>query len=119
MVPPRAPAVPDSQRVGTAPNGEPLYAAQWHRRPRDGELDGYLSTADGPGWGMIACKTAPDYRVEDCVAVDEWPRGSNINRALLAAAWQFQVRPPRLGGKYMIGEWVRIRIDLNMRQQSF
>ena len=49
----------DSERVGTAPNGEPLYAATWYREPSDGELRGYLSTADGPGWGLIACRTAP------------------------------------------------------------
>lgn len=28
----------DSQLVGKAPNGEPLYAAEWYRRPRDAEL---------------------------------------------------------------------------------
>ena len=101
----------DSQRVGTAPNGEPLYAAAWYREPSDAELRGYLSTASGPGWGLIACRTAPDYRVEDCVGLDEYPNGSQINRAVLAAAWQFKVRPPRLGGRQMVGSWVRIRID--------
>lgn len=101
----------DTERVGTAPNGEPLYAAAWYREPRDDELRGYLSTASGPGWGLIACRTAPDYRVEDCVALDEYPNGSQINRAVLAAAWQFRVRPPRLGGRLMVGSWVRIRID--------
>ena len=70
----------DTERVGTAPNGEPLYAAAWYREPRDDELRGYLSTANGPGWGLIACRTAPDYRVEDCVALDEYPNGSQINR---------------------------------------
>jgi periplasmic protein TonB len=118
MAPSSRSSVPDSQRVGTAPDGEPLYAAQWYRRPRDDELGGYLSTASGPGWGMIACKTAPGYRVEDCVALEEWPLGSNINRAILAAAWQFQVRPPRLGGQYLVGEWVRIRIDYNTRHSG-
>lgn len=104
-------AMGDTERVGTAPNGQPLYAASWYREPRDGELRGYLSTASGPGWGLIACRTAPNYRVEDCVALEEYPRGSQINRAILAAAWQFQVRPPRLGGQPQVGTWVRIRID--------
>jgi protein TonB len=105
----------DSKVVGTAPNGEPLYAATWYREPSDGELRGYLSTASGPGWGLIACRTAPDYRVEDCVGLDEYPTGSQINRAVLAAAWQFQVRPPRRGGRLLVGSWVRIRIDYGIR----
>jgi protein TonB len=104
----------DTARVGTAPNGEPLYAAAWYREPYDSELRGYLSTASGPGWGLIACRTVPDYRVEDCVALDEHPTGSNIARSALAAAWQFRVRPPRLGGRVQVGEWVRIRIDYNI-----
>lgn len=106
-----SPASRDTERVGTAPNGEPLYAAAWYREPSDDELRGYLSTASGPGWGLIACRTAPDYRVEECVGLDEYPSGSQINRAVLAAAWQFRVRPPRLGGRSMVGSWVRIRID--------
>ena len=101
----------DSEQVGTAPNGEPLYAAAWYREPTDQELRGYLSTARGPGWGLIACRTAPDYRVEDCVGLDEYPEGSQITRAVLAAAWEFKVRPPRLGGRSLVGSWVRIRID--------
>lgn len=102
----------DTPRVaGQGPHGEPLYAASWYREPRNDELSGYLSTAQGPGWGLIACRTVADYRVEDCVAVDEYPQGSNITRSVLAAAWQFRVRPPRVGGRSMIGEWVRIRID--------
>jgi protein TonB len=28
----------DSEMVGNAPNGEPLYAAEWYRRPTDTEL---------------------------------------------------------------------------------
>lgn len=110
-----SPASTDSARVGTAPNGEPLYAARWYREPYDDELRGYLSTATGPGWGLIACRTAPDFRVEDCIALEESPRGSLINRAILAAAWQFKVRPPRLGGRALVGAWVRIRIDYNLR----
>jgi protein TonB len=107
----------DTERVGTAPNGEPLYAAAWYREPRDDELRGYLSTASGPGWGLIACRTAPDYRVEDCVGLDEYPNGSQINRAVLAAAWAFRVRPPRLGGQPLVGAWVRIRIDYGIKRR--
>lgn len=105
----------DSQVVGTAPDGEPLYAAAWYRRPYEDELRGYLSTASGPGWGLIACRTASEWRVQDCVALGESPRGSNIARAVLAAAWQFKVRPPRVGGRSLVGNWVRIRIDYNLQ----
>lgn len=102
----------DSERVGgSGPNGEPLYAAAWYREPYPDELRGYLSTASGPGWGLINCRTVPDFRVADCVLEAEYPRGSQIGRAVLAAAWQFRVRPPRVGGQSKVGEWVRIRID--------
>ena len=107
----------DTPLMGTGPNGEPLYAAQWYRKPYDNELSGYLSTADGPGWGLIACKTEPDYRVDQCVVVDEYPQGSRIAPAVLAAAWQFRVRPPRRGGRSLIGEWVGIRIDYEQRRR--
>lgn len=111
------PALRDSERVGTAPNGEPLYAAAWYREPRPDQLHPYLSTARGPGWGLIACRTAPDFRVEDCVGLDEYPQGSQITRAILAAAWEFKVRPPRLGGRPQIGSWVRIRIDYGLERR--
>ncbi|WP_341712489.1 hypothetical protein [Erythrobacter sp.] len=102
----------DSQRIaGSGPNGEPLYAARWYREPTHDELAGYLSTASGPGWGLINCQTAPKFRVENCVLVGEAPQGSGIGRAVLAAAWQFKVRPPQVGGRPQVGEWVRIRID--------
>lgn len=114
-----AAAYADTPRVGSAPNGQPLYAAAWYREPSQGELAGYLSTASGPGWGLIACRTAPDFRVEDCVALDEYPAGSQINRAILAATWQFQVRPPRIGGTPKIGAWVRIRIDYGIRRRTY
>ena len=111
---------PDSERVGTAPDGSPLYAARWFREPSPDQLSGYLSAASSPGWGLIACKTAPNWRVEDCAIIDEYPQNSGIARAVQAAAWQFQVRPPRLGGDYQVGSWVRIRIDYTrtLRRQS-
>lgn len=104
----------DSERVGTAGNGEPLYRARWYREPTDQELRGYLSTASGPGWALINCRTVPDFRVEDCELVDEWPSGAQIGRAVMAAAWQFRVRPPQLGGRPLVGAWVRIRISYEM-----
>lgn len=108
----------DTPRVeGAGPNGEPLYAAAWYREPYPEELRGYLSTSRGPGWALIACRTVRDYRVEDCIAVDEYPERSNIARSVLAAAWQFRVRPPRLGGELKFGEWVRIRIDYDLRRR--
>lgn len=106
----------DSQQVGTAPNGEPLFAARWYREPTDQELSGYLSTANGPGSALIACKTVPDYYVDDCVLLGESPQGSQIGRAVMAAAWQFRVRPARVGGRELVGSWVRIRIDYTVRQ---
>jgi protein TonB len=110
----RPAAMRDTERVGTAPNGEPLYAASWYREPDDAMMRDYLSTARGPGWGLIACRTASDYRVEDCVALDEYPHGSLITRSALAAAWEFRVRPPRRGGRLMVGSWVRIRISYEL-----
>jgi protein TonB len=107
----------DSKRVGSAPNGQPMYAASWYREPYDDELQGYLSTADGPGWALIACRTVPNFRVDDCVGLDEYPAGSRILRAVLAAAWQFEVRPPRVGGISQVGSWVRIRIDYIQRKK--
>ena len=108
----------DTPRVGTAPNGQPLYAAEWYRKPYDSELSGYLSTAQGPGWGLIACKTEPEFKVDQCVSLGEYPENSNIARSVLAAAWQFKVRPPRLGGRSMVGTWVRIRIDYDLKRES-
>lgn len=100
----------DTPRVGSARNGEPLYAARWYREPTQTELAGYLSTANGPGYALIECKTVSGYYVEDCALVSEAPQGSQIGRAVLAAAWQFRVRPPRLGGTEKFGEWVLIRV---------
>ena len=103
---------------GTGPNGEPLYKAAWYREPYEDELRGYLSTAKGPGWGRIACRTAPGFRVEDCVEIGEYPEGSGIAHAVLAASWQFRVRPPRKGGKDLVGEWVGIHIDYGIKPRK-
>lgn len=109
----RSAAMRDTERVGTAPNGQPLYAAAWYREPEDAMMRAYLSSARGPGYGLIACRTVEDFRVEDCVGLEEYPHGSNIMRSALAAAWEFRVRPPRRGGLVLVGSWVRIRISYN------
>jgi protein TonB len=102
----------DSQRVGTAPDGEPLYNAEWYRRPTPAELSPYLpARMPKEGWGLVACKTAARFQVEDCVELDSSPPGSRLAGAVRQAAWQFRVRPPRIGGKELIGTWVRIRIE--------
>lgn len=117
--PPASSSTRDSRVVeGSGPNGEKLYAAAWQREPYESEVRGYLSTAQPPSWALIACRTVADFRVDDCVALGESPRGSQIARAVLAMAWQFRVLPPRVGGRYQVGEWVRIRFEygLNRRQ---
>lgn len=96
---------------GDGPGGRQLYAAEWVREPTRAELAFYMPAGVQEGWGMIACRTVPRNRVEDCRVLGESP-GSGIGRGLREAAWQFLVLPPRIDGKPMIGAWVRIRFDL-------
>jgi protein TonB len=100
----------DSEVVGKGPNGEALYAAEWAREPTDAELAGYLPRSAPEGFGLVACKTIENDRVEDCIELGQTP-GSRLASAVRQAAWQFRVRPPRKGGRPLIGSWVRIRID--------
>jgi protein TonB len=101
----------DSEEVGKGPNGQVLYAAEWARRPTNAELGGYLPKDAPDGYGLVACKTIPDDRVEDCIELDQQPLGSHLASAVRQAAWQFRVRPPRKNGKELVGSWVQIRID--------
>jgi protein TonB len=101
----------DSKEVGRGPNGEVLYAAEWARHPTNAELEGYLPRNAPDGSGLIACRTAPGNRVEDCIELANSPPGSHLASAVRQAAWQFRVRPPRRNGKELIGSWVRIEID--------
>jgi len=105
---------PDSAVVGKGPHGEPMYAAEWYRRPTDVELNTYITDRVRqrmPGAGLIRCRTVENYRVDDCNSVAENPVGSGLAEAVRQAAWQFRVRPPRVGGKPLIGTWVLIEID--------
>jgi protein TonB len=97
---------------GEGPGGQRLYNAEWYREPSHAELNGYLPNGAPPGgWALIACKTIPNYQVENCRSLGESPVGSGLARAMRQAAYQFRIKPPRIGGKPMVGEWVRIRID--------
>ena len=100
-----------SEEVGRGPNGEILYAAEWAREPTNAELAGYIPANAPEGSGLVACKTIPGNRVDNCIELGDSPRGTHLARAVRLAAWQFRVRPPRKGGHAMIGQWVRIRID--------
>lgn len=105
-----------TQSVGTGPNGQPLFAADWYRPPTDAELAPYIPAgAPREGWGMIACQTMPGFRVDNCSTIGQHPPGSGLANAVLNAAWQFRVLPPRIGGRPMVGAWVRIRIDYTRR----
>ncbi|WP_146168780.1 hypothetical protein [Sphingomonas aurantiaca] len=96
---------------GSGPDGGPIYEmVAWYREPTDAEMDGYLSHQPAGSWGIIACKTAPDYRVENCRTVSESPVGSGIARAMRQAAWQFRILPPKEDGKPLIGVWMQVRM---------
>lgn len=97
---------------GGIPGPEQLFDADWARRPTDAELAFYMpKNRRVTGAGLIACKTVPGNRVEDCRILGETPPGSGLGRAVLNASWQFRVKPPRVGDRPTIGAWVRIRID--------
>lgn len=100
---------------GGGPGGARLYRAEWVREPTSAELRTYLPATEIGSWGEIACRTIADNRVENCQPLGESPVGSKLATGMRRAAWQFRVRPPRLGGKAMVGEWVRIRIDITDR----
>ena len=99
--------------AGTGPHGEKLYAVDWYTRPTDAQLSFYLPRNGAPeGYGEVYCRMVERYHVEDCRELGETP-GSGLARVVRQAAWQFLVRPPRIGDRTLIGEWVRIRIDFD------
>jgi hypothetical protein len=103
---------------GSGPGGATLYRAQWHREPGDRALAPYLKRQVNSGWGVIICQTIEHYRVENCQTRGESPLGSGLAQAMRRAAWQFEVVPPRINGRALIGAWVSIRFDLTVTRES-
>ena len=102
--------------IGGSPAGQRLHDVAWQRRPSRAELTYYLPAgAPRDSWAVIACQTVPDYRVDNCHEIDESPVGSRLASAIRQAAWQFRVLPPRIGGRPILGAWVRIRIEFSER----
>ncbi|MBD8678166.1 hypothetical protein [Sphingomonas sp. CFBP 13720] len=104
-----------SDAGGGSGGGERLYAADWYRRPTHAELSTYLPRRAQPGWGEVACRTIPNNQVTDCREIGQSSRGSGLAGAVRQAAWQFRIVPPRVGGRPMVGTWVRIRITYSDR----
>lgn len=104
---------------GAGPGGVRLYKAEWYKEPSDSQLSFYTPRNLPVGaWATIACKTIAAYHVEDCRILGESPAGSGYARGVRDAAWQFLIRPPRVGGKVMVGSWVSIEIRLKDRSES-
>ncbi len=107
----------DTRGAGTGPGGEQLYNAEWVREPTNAELAYYLPRGAPSGaWAEIACRTLPGFRVDQCQELGQSPSGLGLGGSMRQAAWQFRVRPPRVGGKTLVGAWVRIRISFTGRQ---
>ncbi len=104
---------------GAGPQGQQLYNAEWVREPTDAELAGYMTQrSQGGDWADIACRTIDHYHVDNCQPLGESPAGSGLARSLRQAAWQFLVRPPRVGGQVQVGAWVRIHFSFRRRNRE-
>ncbi|MFA6117252.1 MAG: hypothetical protein WC729_24855 [Sphingomonas sp.] len=105
---------------GEGPGGERLYDVEWYREPTDAELSTYIPKSGAPrgSWAEIACRMVEAYHVDNCRPLGESPVGSGLARAMRLASWQFLLRPPRIGGKPLIGSWVRIRITFSKERKE-
>ena len=102
---------------GDGPNGEQLYNAEWYREPTEAETGPLfpkraLHRIGSPGARSSAGMSR--------IAGNSMSRRSvrEFSRAARQAAWQFLVRPPRIGGKLLIGSWVRIRYTITPSKDS-
>lgn len=89
-----------------------LYQAQWQKLNTAEELHRKVprNAPSSGGWGEIACRSAPKFRVTDCKLWSESPKGSGYGQAVLGIADLFRVKPPVVDGKPLIGAWVLIHI---------
>jgi len=91
------------------PGESTFYNVEWYRKPPKNALENYMRPGQNPGrMATIECRMIENYHVDDCHEVSEVPRGSGMARVLREASWQFQVRPPRLDGKPLLGTRVHI-----------
>jgi hypothetical protein len=98
---------------GEGPGGERAYRGDWVRPPTPAEIGPYLPANLQSGEASIVCRAIPDNRVDNCRSLSETP-GSGLGRALRLAAWQFHIRPTRIGSKFLVGQWVLIHFDFSM-----
>jgi len=98
---------------GFATGGQSYSIGDWYRLPTRAEVGPYLPKRTiTKGWGLILCKTAPRYHVEDCHIVGESPAGSGLGRATLNMSWQFLIRPSRRNGQALIGSPIGVKFEL-------
>jgi len=107
-------AKPSEAEIASAQPDERVTPLTWVRLPTVAELKPYMPTIMPPtgSWGLIQCRMAEKYHVEDCREVEEHPAGSGLSRMMRQASWQFLLWPPTINGRPRIGEHVWVRFDL-------